>query len=371
MKTKENLYTARGNTGKATLDDVCAKLRFLLEKSVQKNLTEDMLFSGGLDTSILAAVASKFIRLKGFTCAFKKARAPDIKHADLMARKLGMKHHIHYFDEDEISEVIPEVVTTLNSFDPMEVRNSISIMIGLRFAKYNGATSIMTGDAADELFAGYHTFLRLEGEELSEELRKMWNAMTFSSIPLGRSIGMEVKIPYLDPDFKSFAMNLDPRYKVQKEREQLWGKWILRKAYEDVLPEEIAWRDKNPIEVGSGTTILPSFFNKRIPDSEFKEKKRKYLESDKVIIRDKEQLVYYEAYRSVLGVPHPTDPKGRRCPQCNSNVPENVTVCRTCGAYPITPNGSTITAESYANKQKPFQRNYNARAAHIAHIRGA
>jgi asparagine synthase (glutamine-hydrolysing) len=184
-------------------------------------------------------------------------------------------------------------------------------------------------------------------------LRKMWNVMTFSSIPMGKSIGVEVKTPYLDPDFKSFAMNLDSRYKVQREKGQVWGKWILRKAYEDFLPEEIAWREKNPIEVGSGTTILPSLFNKRILDSKFEEKKRKYLESDRVIIRDKEQLVYYEVYRSILGAPHPTDPKGRICPQCNSNVPENATVCRTCGAYPITPNGSTITAEyAYAKKQK-------------------
>ncbi len=226
-------------------------------------------------------------------------------------------------------------------------------MIGLEFAKENGATSVMTGDAADELFAGYHTFLRLEKEKLSKELRKMWNIMTFSSISMGKSIGVDVKIPFLDQNFKAFAMNLDPHYKVQRERGQLWGKWILRKAYEDVLPEEIAWRDKNPIEVGSGTTILPSFFDKKIPDSEFLEKKRKYLESDRVIIRDKEQLVYYETYRSVLGVPHPTDPKGRTCPQCNSNVPEKATVCRTCGAYPITLNGFTITAKlAYANKQK-------------------
>ena len=359
LKAKKNRLVKRDESFKASVNEVCARLRLLLEESVQKNLTENMLFSGGVDTSILATVASKFVHLRGFTCAFEIALAPDIKYAKLMAKRLRIKHFIHYFNEDKIFEVLPEVVKALDSFDPMEVRNSVTAMIGLKFAKDNGATSIMTGDAADELFAGYHIFLRLKKEKLSEELRKMWNVMTFSSIPLGKSIGIEVKIPYLDPDFKSFAMDLDPQYKIQREEGQVWGKWILRKAYEDVLPEEIAWRDKNPIEVGSGTTILPSFFNKRIPDSEFKEKKRKYLESDKVIIRDKEQLVYYEAYRSVLGVPHPTDPKGRRCPQCNSNVPENATVCRTCGAYPITPNGSTITAESYANKQKPFQRNSN------------
>ncbi len=353
MKVKRNRIISSDGSFKASVNEVCSRLRLLLEESVQKNLTENMLFSGGVDTSILAAIASKFVHLRGFTCAFEIAPAPDIKYAKLMAKRLGIDHFIHYFNEDRIFEVLPEVVKALKSFDPMEVRNSITAMTGLKFAKDNGATSIMTGDAADELFAGYHIFLHLGEEKLGAELRKMWNVMTFSSIPMGKSIGVEVKIPFLDPDFKSFAMNLDPQYKIQTEKGQIWGKWILRKAYEDVLPGEIAWRDKNPIEVGSGTTILPSFFDKRIPDSEFKEKKRKYLKSDRVIIRDKEQLTYYETYRSVLGVPHPIDPEGRTCPQCNSNVPEKATVCRTCGAYPITVNGSTITAKrAYANKQK-------------------
>ena len=101
------------------------------------------------------------------------------------------------------------------------------------------------------------------------------------------------------------------------------------------MPEEIAWRMKDPIEVGSGTTTLPSFFNLRIDDSEFEDKRKKYLEEDKVAIRDKEQLFYYEVYRSTIGVPHTTDLKGKTCPQCNSNVLERSTFCRTCGAYPV------------------------------------
>jgi len=159
-------------------------------------------------------------------------------------------------------------------------------------------------------------------------------------------MGIEVRQPFLDSEVKEFAMNLDPRYNVQEERGEVWGKWILRKAYEDVLPPEIRWRDKNPIEVGSGTTILPKFMAKKISDSEFTAKKKKILETDKVTIRDKEQLVYYEAYREVVGVPHPEDPDARTCPQCNSNVPENATVCKTCGAYPITANGTSVTSET-------------------------
>jgi asparagine synthase (glutamine-hydrolysing) len=332
----------------ANVDEVAAELRALLEKAVKKNLTEDMLFSGGIDTSILATIVSKYVRIRGFTCAFKQANALDLKYAKLMAKQLNIEHYINPFDEDEIFEVIPNVVKVLGSFDPMEVRNSITITIGLRLAKSYGSTKLITGDGADELFAGYHMYYRHVGnkEKLSAMLKKMWSIMAFSSVPLGKSLGIEVRAPFLDPDVKAFAMNMDPRYNVQEERGELWGKWILRKAYEDVLPPEVRWRDKNPIEVGSGTTILPRFMAKKIPDSEFEAKKRKYLETDKVTIRDKEQLVYYEAYREVVGVPHPKDPDARTCPQCNSNVPENASVCKTCGAYPITANGTSVTSET-------------------------
>ena len=332
----------------ATVDEVAVELRDLLERSVKKNLTEDMLFSGGIDTSILATIVSNFVRIRGFTCAFKQANALDLKYAKLMAKRLNINHYLHPFDEDEVFEVIPDVVKTLNSFDPMEVRNSITIMIGLKFAKSYGSTKLITGDGADELFAGYHMYYRYVGqkEKLSSKLKKMWDIMAFSSVPLGKSIGIEVRAPFLDLEVKEFAMNLDSRYNVQKERGEVWGKWILRKAYEDVLPEEVRWRDKNPIEVGSGTTILPKFMAKKITDSEFEAKKKKYLESDKVTIRDKEQLVYYEAYRKVVGVPHAIDPDARTCPQCNSNVLENATVCKTCGVYPITASGTSVTSDT-------------------------
>jgi asparagine synthase (glutamine-hydrolysing) len=337
----------------ASVDKVAVELRALLENAVKKNLTEDMLFSGGIDTSILAAIASKYVRIRGFTCAFKQANALDLKYAELMAKQLNIEHYINLFDEDEIFEVIPDVVKVLGSFDPMEVRNSITITIGLKFAKSYGSTKLITGDGADELFAGYHMYYRHVGnkEKLRAMLKRMWDIMAFSAVPLGMSMGIKVRQPFLDLDVKEFAMKMDPRYNVQEERGEVWGKWILRKAYEDVLPPEVRWRDKNPIEVGSGTTILPKFMAKKISDSEFAAKKKKILETDNVTIRDKEQLVYYEAYREVAGVPHPEDPNARTCPQCNSNVPENASVCKTCGAYPITAKGTSVTSETaYVDK---------------------
>ncbi|MFQ6080538.1 MAG: asparagine synthase-related protein [Candidatus Bathyarchaeia archaeon] len=318
-----------------SINEVCFKLQFLLEEAVKRNLAEGILLSGGLDTSVLAATASKFVSLKAFTVALQGAPAPDVEYATLMANNLRLKHFIRYFDKGELYDAIPHVVRILKSFDPMEIRNSVTIYVGLRMAREDGISTIMTGDGCDELLAGYDFLFDLEKEQLDLELQKLWNVMFFSSIPLAKALKIRAKLPYLDPDFKSFAMKLDSRYKIRRERGRIWGKWILRKAFENILPEEVVWRIKTPIEYGSGTTVLPSLFDQNISNGEFEEKRSKYLEDDRVVIRSKEQLFYYELYRSVIGVPHPTDSKRKICPQCNSNVAEKATYCRTCGAYPI------------------------------------
>ncbi|HID19288.1 TPA: asparagine synthase [Candidatus Bathyarchaeota archaeon] len=302
---------------------------------MKNNLAEGILLSGGLDTSILAVVASRFTSLKAFTIAFKGVPAPDVKYAVLIAKKLGFMHHVHIFDEDELYDAIPQVVKTTKSFDPMEIRNSVAIYIGLRVAGENGISTVMTGDGCDELFAGYSFLFGLEREKLDLELRRLWSVMAFSSVPLANVLGIEAKLPYLDPDFKNYAMKLDSRYKVQTENRSMYGKWILRKAFENLLPREIVWRAKTPIEYGSGTTTLPNLFNRKISDEEFEEKRGKYLAEDGVIIRDKEQLFYYEFYRSLIGVPNPSGDGSKVCPYCRSDVPEKATYCRTCGAYPI------------------------------------
>ena len=319
------------------LRDICLKTRSLFEEAVKRNLAEGILMSGGVDTSVVAAVASKLIPLKAFTVALQGAPAPDMQYAMLMGSFLKLKHHIYFFDESQVFETIPTVVKALRTFDPMEISGGVGIFIGLKLAKNNGLDAIMTGDGGDELFAGYPWLFDLEKEELDSELLKMWGNMTFSSVPIGKAAGVEVKIPFLDPEFKSFAMKLDSKYKVRAEAGQKKGKWILRKTFEDILPKEVAWRDKVFGSIGMGMyQSLPEMLDSKISNREFEEKKKKYLNEDKVTIQDKERLFYYEVYRSVFGIPRPTDPEGKMCPYCNSSVsPASSTYCRTCGAYPI------------------------------------
>jgi len=306
-----------------------------LEESVRRNLTNGLLLSGGLDTAILAYLASKWVKLGCITVALKGAPAPDIGYAKLVASRLELKHYIYYFGEQELDEGIRASIRVMKSFDPMEIRNSAAIYVALRVARDYGMSTIMTGDGGDELFGGYSFLFGLTKEQLDIALKKLWVNMKFSSIYLAKDLGIEARLPYLDQKFKAFATDVDVGLKVRSEKGQVWGKWILRKAFENIIPQEIVWRVKAPIEVGTGTTVLPFLFNSRISDLEFSEKKERYCKEDGVILRSKEHLFYYEIYRSVIGVPHLSATNERTCPDCGSNVEEKASFCRTCGAYPI------------------------------------
>jgi len=313
----------------------CSTIIQALEQSVKRNLTDGLLLSGGLDTAILVYLASKWANPDCITVALCGAPAPDVDYAKLVASRLGLRHYVHYFGDEELDEGLRDVIRIRKSFDPMEIRNSVAIYVALKVGRDRGMSSIMTGDGGDELFGGYSFLFELTGEQLDIALKKLWANMKFSSIYLANDLGIEVRLPFLAPQFKALAMDLDTALKVKSEGGQVWGKWILRKAFENIMPQEIVWRVKAPIEVGTGTTILPSLFDSRISDLEFNEKKTRYLTGDRVVIRSKEHLFYYEIYRSMIGVPHTIDSKAKSCPDCGSNVEEGTSFCRTCGAYPI------------------------------------
>jgi asparagine synthase (glutamine-hydrolysing) len=294
-----------------------------------------MLLSGGLDTSILAVIASGRFAFKAITVAFDGAEAPDLTFAKQVADHLGLEHIICRFSWDEALEAIRQVVKIMHTFDPMEVRNDVAILIALKHAKANNLTAAITGDGCDELFAGYSFFFEYDAERVGVELEKMWKTMRFASVAIAGDLGVGAKLPFLDPEVQSFAAKLDPNYLVRGQEGRKHGKWILRKAFEGMLPDEVIWRVKTPIECGTGTTIFPRVFDSAISDGEFERKVRKYLEEDGVALKDKEQLFYYGIYRSVIGVPRGDESYGRTCPKCRSNIRPEASYCRTCGAFPI------------------------------------
>ncbi len=311
--------------------------RALVNKVVQRNMADAMLFSAGTDTQIIVCEAVKYKpKIPCLTMAFKHGNPRDAQYVEKMVQLLKLNQETHVFGRDDVLEFAPRVVKALKKFDPMEIRNSMPVYIGLTILKEKGLKSTFTGDGLDELF-GYPWQFHLSEEEFQQRQKEVWREMGFSSVPMAESLGMSIKAPYLDPLFMEWAKELPIKLKINMYKGVKYSKWILRKAYDQVLPEEIIWRPKAPLEQGTGTEVLRTFFNDMISDKEFEEKKSRILETDAVKIQDKEQLLYYEHFRDIFGKPSEVYPDngGTQCPYCKSYVKTRIHFCKVCGAYPI------------------------------------
>jgi asparagine synthase (glutamine-hydrolysing) len=294
-----------------------------LNKAVKVNPAQGLLLSGGLDSSILAVLAPE---VKALTAGLKGAHAPDVDYGMKVAAALGLEHHRSFFSAEEAIAAIPEVIRVLKTFD-LALPNDIAIYFALKLARELGIESIMTGDGADELFAGYSYMYQLGDKQLDSYIRKLARTMHFSSANLGRELGLEIKQPYLDREFIALALEIDPHWKVANEKGRIWGKWILRQAFQGRLPQQIIWRQKTPIEQGSGTSELRRLISAQVSD--FEVKKREYG----IRFINKEHLFYYEVYREVVGEIPLAKEGEQRCPCCGAAAIEPG-YCPTCGVSP-------------------------------------
>ncbi|WNZ29632.1 MAG: hypothetical protein IAX21_01820 [Candidatus Bathyarchaeota archaeon] len=317
--------------------DLLPEVRALVNKVVEQNMAEGILFSAGTDTSIIAYEAVKSNpKLKALTLEFKHGIPKDKEYVEKMVDFLKLNHELLVFGHDEMVTGAAKVVEILKTFDHMEVRNSVPVYIGLIALKENGIKSVFTGDALDELF-GYPWQFHLSDADFAKALSDMWAMMRFSALPLGKAVGVEVKQPYLDPAFREFAEKVPIKLKVNIKDGEKFGKWLMRKSYEDIIPNEVVWRGKAPCEQGTGTQVLPQYFDEKVSTEEFETKKKKYLEEDGVNLETKEQLVYYEVFREKFGIPSEVynDKSGKQCPNCKGYIDKTTDFCKICGKYPV------------------------------------
>jgi asparagine synthase (glutamine-hydrolysing) len=303
---------------KATIDmDTCEQLKSKLKEAVERSGADGILLSGGVDTSILAFVARPSI---GFTVALKDSPASDLIYSEKIARLLEIQHKKMEFTMKEAIATLPEVIGILKTFD-LALPNDLSIYFALKLAGESGISSVMTGDGADELFAGYSYMAELPPEDLERYIRRLSQNWHFSAGYLGRALGIEIKQPFLDEDFVRFALEISPELKVKDGV----GKYILRKSFEDLIPAEIVWRRKEPIEYGSGSTKLHEIINSMVTEEEFQSAR----EEVDIKFINKEHFFYWRIYNQVVG----KIPKAREdeisCPCCGAAM--GMYHCPTCG----------------------------------------
>ena len=309
---------------------ISTELRKRLREAMQRNSTEGLLFSGGLDTSVLAVLNPN---MKAITVSLESF-GEDIPYAESVARYLKLNHYHRKVSIDEAINSIPDVIKILKSFDPA-IPNDLVVYFGLERAKKMGIEEVMTGDGSDELFAGYDFMIPAPAhrggvkniQNLDEYLRRITKSMSFGSNKIGDFLGIKIKQPFLDKRFIDFSLGIPVELKIKEENGNLWGKWILRKAFEDILPKEIVWQDKRPLESGSGMTKIREIISSRVCDEEFKEVNK----SSSIKFINKEHLYYYEIYKKEVGeIPKPKDNQ-KKCPGCGAGMNLDSFHCKVCG----------------------------------------
>lgn len=327
----------------------------LLQEVVAEQATDAILFSGGLDTSVLALLLSRLRPVRAVTVAVTDPSyggsgyaqtmseklgipvelfpAPDLSYAQQLARLLNLEHMVLRPDTDELLRVMPELIRVLESFDPMQLRNSVIAFYGMIKVCDLGLGDVMTGDGADEILAGYSFMYEMSEARLLEYLPRMRSIMFFSGPVMGKALGLRVATPYLDSRVVDFCAELEFPFLVNSWNGRKMGKWILRRAFASALPEEMIYRLKTPVEYGSGGTMLTFRAQAAISDDEFQSARMEILKKDGVKIRDKEQLLYYRMFREIFGAPRSSS-ASQSCPDCGSLMKKSESdYCYTCGGW--------------------------------------
>jgi asparagine synthase (glutamine-hydrolysing) len=254
------------------------EIRNALEAAVHRQLMSDVpygvLLSGGLDSSVVSAIAKKYSakrienhdqsdawwpQLHSFAVGL--IGSPDLAAARKVAAHIGTVHHEINFTVQEGLDAIRDVIFHLETYDVTTIRASTPMYLLARFIKSMGVKMVLSGEGADELFGGYLYFHKApNGEAFHEEtVRKLSKLHMYDCLRANKSLaawGVEGRVPFLDKEFIDVAMRINPDDKLI--RNGRIEKWVVRKAFEDYLPAEVAWRQKEQFSDGVGYSWIDS-----------------------------------------------------------------------------------------------------------------
>ncbi len=314
------------------MDEVSKNLYKILEESCNSCKSNLIALSGGLDSSIIAYFL-KHRKPKAVAVIAEDFVSTDLTYCQMISKEMQLPLSIYYVKTATILEAVEDTIKILKNFNDIEIRNNVVMYLAIKWAKENGEKSIITGDGADELFAGYSFLINKPKEELEEEIKRVCSIMHFPTQKIGEALGISIESPFLSNSVVKLAEIIPANLKVRNEKEKRHGKWILRKTFEKYIPQQIAWREKSPMQDGAGTAGLTNLFNSVIKEEKFIENKLITEKEDGVIIRSRESMHYYKIFKKLFGSPVDSHTENT-CPYCKHEV-GNSKFCRMCGAFPI------------------------------------
>jgi asparagine synthase (glutamine-hydrolysing) len=296
---------------------VFAAIRDSLIRAVERELVADVpvgvFLSGGVDSSIVTAIAARAVdqsgaRIKTFAAGLSDSA--DLLAARAVADHAGTDHRERVYTAEEAIGLVPEVIALLESFDPTLVHSSVPNHLVAELAGEH-VKAILIGEGADELFAGYSHYGRHESAEaLHEELLETIGGLHIGGLQrvdrVTSANGLEARIPFLDLDVVELALALPPAWKLTEEGRP--AKWLLRRAFDGWVPDDVLWRKKEQFGQGTGMNeVLREHFGATVSDEELER------ERDVVVppLRTHEELAYYRMFADRLPGVRAQDTIGR------------------------------------------------------------
>lgn len=274
-------------------------VRDALTRAVERCLAVDVpvgaLLSGGLDSSLVTAIAARVARREGWTLRTFVAGlpgSPDLEAARRVADHLGTEHHERVFTLDEAIAAVPEVIFMLESFEPSLVHSAVPNHLVAELARER-VKVVLIGEGADELFAGYSHYGEIEsGEDLHAALLETLGGMHKLGLQRVDRVagvsGLEPRIPFLDLDLVELALALPPEWKLTTQGRP--AKWLLRQAFDGWLPDDLLWRPKEQFGEGTGMNeVLIDHFGATVADADL-ERERDVVDPP---LRTREELAFY------------------------------------------------------------------------------
>lgn len=293
---------------------VFAAVRETLTRAVENSLEAakpvGVLLSGGVDSSIIAAIAARAAARQGkvlptFSVGLEGSR--DLLAARMVAEHVGTEHFELAYTAEEAIALLPTIVEELESFDPKLVHSAVPHHLVAQLASQH-VTVVLAGEGADELYAGYsHYEKHDDGDELHDELLDTLGAMHAGGLQrvdrVAAAHGIEPRLPFLDLDVVEFAMALPPEWKLLGDDRP--AKWILRRAFDGWLPDEVLWRRKEQFGEGTGMNdVLGEHFS-AIPEVRGVDRESLRAAAPELDppLRTAEELAYYQFFaRSLPGI---------------------------------------------------------------------
>ncbi|MBO6608036.1 asparagine synthase B [Psychroserpens sp.] len=307
------------------------ELRQALEDAVHRQLMSDVpygvLLSGGLDSSVTSAIAKKYAQrrieaddkeqawwpqLHSFSVGLEGS--PDLAAAQKVADHIGTVHHEIKFTIQEGLDAIRDVIYKLETYDITTIRASTPMYLMARVIKSMGIKMVLSGEGADELFGGYLYFHKApNAKEFHEEtVRKLSKLHMYDCLRANKSLaawGIEGRVPFLDKEFMDVAMRINPKDKmITPDRME---KWVVRKAFEDMLPESVAWRQKEQFSDGVGYSWIDTL--KELVASEISDEQMENAHFRYPIQTPQNKEEYY--YRTIFESHFPSDAAALSVPQ--------------------------------------------------------